>query len=116
MEQVAGLFSDPEPALGYFQELKKHKPRYIRDQLFLIKKAITKSNTPYVDLTLSFCQTHSIFSANDFKAVLEHHSQQESLPEEIQLEELLLKSVDPKQYAASPQKSNITDYESIVNP
>jgi len=115
MEQVAELFTDQQAALAYFERLKKARPRYIRDQILLIKKAIKKSNAPYADHTLRFCQTHSILSANDFRAVLDQFSQIETL-DEPDLEELLLKSVDRSQYGARPQKSSISDYESIVNP
>ena len=46
MEQVAELFTDQQAAMAYFASLKKTRPRYIRDQLLLVKKAITKSNAP----------------------------------------------------------------------
>ena len=114
-EQVAELFTDQEAAIVYFASLKKARPRYIRDQLMMIKKAIKKSNASYVDQALDFCQTHAIFSANDFKAVLDRLSQKKET-QEPDLAELLLESIDRSHYEATPQTSNISDYESIVNP
>jgi hypothetical protein len=115
MEQVAELFTDPEAAQAYFGQLQQAKPRYIRDQLLLIKKSIRKSNTAYADQALAFCRTNAIFNANDFRAVLDQLSKIDHVPEPA-LEELLMESVDRKNYSATPQKSSITDYESIVNP
>ena len=115
MEQVAALFTDQQAAIAYFASLKKTRPRYIRDQLLLVKKAIKKSNAPYADQALRFCQTNQIFSGNDFGAVLDRFSQKEEVSEP-DLAELLLESTDRSHYEASPQKSSISDYESIVNP
>ena len=115
MEQVAQLFTDQQAALRYFDSIKQAKPRYIRDQLSLSKKAINTSNAAHADQALSFCQSHKILSANDFRAVLDRLSQDEP-PPEPELEDLLLQSIDRSHYNASPHKSNISDYESIVNP
>lgn len=115
MEQLAESFSNQQAAKNYFAQLQKAKPRYIRDQLLLIKKAIDKSKLIDVDQTLEFCQVNRIFNANDFKAVLDKISQEPPvvIPP---LEELLIKSVDRKHFSVQPQTSSITDYESIVNP
>ena len=116
MEQVATLFSDQPVAMVYFASLRNIRPRYIRDQLLIIRKSLEKKATlPFADQALSFCQKHKIFSANDFRAVINKLSQNDQT-EEVALEELLLKSTDRSQYAASPQQSKISDYESIVNP
>ena len=115
MEQTAELFTDGQAAMEYFASLKKARPRYIRDQLLLVKKAMKKSNAPYADQALRFCQTHAIFSANDFRAVLDQFSQKEEVCEP-DVQNLLLESINRNHYQARPQKSNISDYESIVNP
>ncbi len=115
IEQVAELFTDRQAAQAYFVQIQQARPRYIRDQLLLIKKAIGKSNAQYADQALAFCQTHTILSANDFRAVLDKLSRKDQVPEP-ELEELLLQSVDRSHYSATPQKSDINDYESIVNP
>lgn len=114
MEQVAKLFPDQQPAQNYFAQLQKAKPRYIRDQLLLIKKSIHKSNEAYLGQALGFCQANSIYNAGDFTAVLESLSQESQAPEP-QLEGLLAKPANRKHFAATPQTSSIDDYESIVN-
>jgi transposase len=115
MDQVADLFTDQEVAQAYFAQIQQIKPRYIRDQLLLIKKSIRKSNAEYADQALIFCRNNTILSANDFKSVLDQLAQVDQIPEP-ELESLLLECVDRSHYSAIPQKSSITDYESIVNP
>ena len=115
IEQVATYFSKPEKAQAYFIQIQEDKPRYIRDQLQIIKKAADRSDTLSLDQALDFCSTHTILSANDFRAVLEKFNLSDQV--DVQdLEPLLLNSVDRSQYAATPQKSSIAEYESIVNP
>ncbi|MEZ5039972.1 MAG: IS21 family transposase [Saprospiraceae bacterium] len=115
IEQVAQLFTDQSSAQAYFAQLQQAKPRYIRDQLLLIKKAIGKSNAEYADQALKFCQTNTILNANDFSAVLDQLSRTDH-PAQVEVEQLLMEDVDRKHYLATPQKSSITDYESILNP
>jgi len=114
MEQVAKLFPDQHAAQNYFAQLQKAKPRYIRDQLLLIKKSIHKPNEAYLEQALGFCQANGIYNAGDFTAVLDSLSQKSQAPEP-QLEGLLAKPVNRKHFAATPQTSSIDDYESIVN-
>jgi transposase len=114
MEEVGQGFTDKQAAQEYFAQLQQVKGRYIRDQLLLIKKAIGKSEAVHIDQALVFCQTNSIFNATDFIAVLNKTSRPDLLPPP-QLEELLSKSVDRKQFSVQPQTSDITDYEAIVN-
>lgn len=114
MGQVAKLFPDQQTAQNYFTQLQKAKPRYIRDQLLLIRKAIHKSNEAYLGQALEFCQANGIFNAGDFTAVLDGLSLESPAPEP-RLEELLAKPVNRKHLSATPQTSRIDDYESIVN-
>lgn len=115
MEQVSQLFSDQQAAQKYFAQLQKVKPRYIRDQLLLIRKTAAKSKTGQMDEALEFCIANNIYSAGDFKAVVDKICREEKVPQP-QLEELLSQSIDPRHLSAQPQTSSISDYEFIVNP
>ena len=114
MEQVARLFPDQQAAQDYFVQLRKAKPRYIRDQLLNIRGSIHKSNEAHLGQALGFCQANNIFNAGDFAAVLDSFSLVSQAPKPL-LEELLAKPVNRKHLSATPQTSNIADYESIVN-
>ncbi|MCB9286483.1 MAG: hypothetical protein H6560_04130 [Lewinellaceae bacterium] len=114
MEQVASLFPDKQAAQNYFAQLRKARPRYIRDQLLNIRSSIRKSNEAYLGQALGFCQANNIFNAGDFTAVLDSFSLVSQAPKPL-LEELLAKPVNRKHLSATPQTSDINDYESIVN-
>ncbi len=106
--------SDKELAEKYLLQLQKAKSRYIRDQLLLIKKTIGKNKPVKLDEALVFCHTNRIYSARDFSAVLQKLNQDQTA-EEIPLEGLLMNQINPALFSATPQKSQISDYESIVN-
>lgn len=115
MEQVGKLFSNQQAAQSYFDQLRKTKPRYIRDQLLLIRKVASKSKTCQIDQALEFCLANSIYKASDFKAVVDKICLEQKMPQP-QIEDLVIHSIDPGHLSVQPQTSSITDYESIVNP
>ncbi len=67
-----GLFSDTEAADNYLKELYRIKNRYMRDQLLVLQKALEDTPRSVADQALEFCQKHQVYSAGDFKAVVEH--------------------------------------------
>ncbi|HUH47946.1 MAG TPA: IS21 family transposase, partial [Arenibacter sp.] len=60
LEQVAILFQDREKALQWLQMIRSDKPRYIRDQLLIIKNAIKEKEPQQVERALDYCIGHSI--------------------------------------------------------
>jgi len=111
---VASLFDNPELAKEYLLQIKQIKPRYIRDQLRLIRDSIKKDKGKCSNKALQFCHANRIYNAGDFNAVLQK-LQQEHPAEQIPLESLLMKQIPPAYMIAQPEKSQISDYESIVN-
>lgn len=114
-DQVSQLFSDPQAAQTYLAQLQKVKPRYIRDQLLIIRKAAAKSKPEQMDQALEFCQANRIYSAGDFKAVIEKLKREVKIAPPA-VEDLVMPSVDLTQLAIQPYTSSITDYEAIINP
>lgn len=115
IDQVAQQFTNPVLALEYLGELHKTKARYIRDQLQLVRQAIKDYPIEMVDQALAFCHTNRVFSANDLLAVTKKlaATDTEELPE---LTDGLLKDIDRTACDIEPYKSDINDYESIINP
>jgi transposase/predicted nucleic acid-binding Zn ribbon protein len=113
--EVSQLFSDPQAAQKYLAQLQQSKPRYIRDQLLLIRKTASKSQTEQMDQALEFCLTNNIYNASDFSSVVEKIKQEENTPLP-QVEDLVSPSIDLTQLTVQPYNSSITDYEAIVNP
>lgn len=54
----------------YLNELRNKYPRYIRDQLSLIKKCTEIGSLEVIDEALALCLERQLFSANDFQDVV----------------------------------------------
>jgi hypothetical protein len=113
IEEVAGLFPAPGQALIWLNHIKKDKPRYIRDQLLLIKEATEKYSPELIMKVLQYCLGNSITSAIDFKAIAAHYLQsKEPRANIVHLNPLSgkLSEVAFKQ----PEKSSIEDYQNLL--
>lgn len=71
VEAVSSHFTNGEIARKYFQELQKKYPRYLRDQLSVVKKCIDISSIGVLDDSLELCMERQLFSANDFQDVVQ---------------------------------------------
>jgi transposase len=112
--KAARLFTREEMALDWMELLRKEKPRYIRDQLDMIQKAIEGADPQKVELTLEYCLEKSIRRASDFKAILE--LQVNGAKQETGIVALNpLSGKMPENALVQPEKSNIGEYEAIVN-
>lgn len=108
------LFTDKEAAVSWMELLRKEKPRYIRDQIDMVQKAVEGADPEMVELTLQYCLEKSICSASDFKAILGlQQTNREAEPKTIVMNPLSGKM--PDSALIQPEKSNIGEYEEIVN-
>jgi len=94
--------------------LREKKPRYIRDQLDIIQKAIEGVDPKKVAFTLKYCVEKAIYSASDFKAILELQQSDRKAKPNIKVLNPLNGKVTENALIL-PQKSNIGEYEAIVN-
>ena len=110
------MFSNPELAKSYIEGIRAEKPRYVRDQLILIKQTIEITDKSIVDLTLQYCLQMKVFSANDFKSVAAGLSQKKSWEESTPL----ITPVNPLNGQSAsvaqsqPMQSSIVDYELLM--
>lgn len=113
VEQVSALFEDTEKAKAWISLIKADKPRYIRDQLIILRESIAMAETKDINSTLDYCFINKINSATDFKSILRCQRQQPKEPKIVQLNPLNGKV--PEIARIQPQKSAIEDYQSILN-
>lgn len=66
---ISCMFSNPELSTSYMEGIRAEKPRYVRDQLILLRQTIESTDAQTIDLTLHYCVQMKVFSANDFKSV-----------------------------------------------
>jgi len=115
IEQSAMTFSNKEMAQEYFDKIRKAMPRYTRDQVSLICKACDGKPNYLKDQALEYCYSNNIFRATDFKAVLEYFDKtsEHTKDEKVKLLDITT-SHNPKSQI-KPDKSNINDYNQIIN-
>ena len=67
IEVISVRFTNKSQATQYLNELRNRYPRYIRDQLNLIKKCIDLDSLEVINEALALCMERQLFSANDFQ-------------------------------------------------
>lgn len=113
IEEVCGLFAENEKARQWLHTIKKAKPRYIRDQLLIIKEALSRASSGEVNQALDYCVVNNISSASDFKSILA--CQKEPPKKEENLVQLNpLNGKVPDNAHVQPEKSSLKDYQSIL--
>ncbi|WP_251028036.1 hypothetical protein [Bacillus sp. ISL-77] len=70
IEIISEHFTHKAQARAYLNELRNRYPRYLRDQLSLIKKCIELGSLEVIDDALAICMERQLFSANDFQDVV----------------------------------------------
>lgn len=115
IDQLSCKFSDPTAAKKYLQLVRKSNPRYIRDQLLLLRKMIEKYDIDIMDTVLEFCIQNNILKATDMeslakKVIAENNGQQTGKQEPIEI-----KTLNKTVFKIIPEKSNISDYKSLMN-
>jgi transposase len=119
IEALCMLLEQPVQAKEWFYSLKAAKPRYIRDQLLIVKGAIESSTSSIADKALQYCISNKINSATDFKSIIAYYQQEEQKyhiqepgAKIIQLNPL--NGITSQDAFKQPEKSALEDYESIL--
>lgn len=117
MQEFAALFDDPEEALGWIYNIKADKPRYIRDQIQLLKTTVQTLDPLIATRALYYCCEFYIYSATDFKFIAEKMAR-----ERIDLARQVISPPNNPlsgkalfNASSEPAKSNLNSYESIFN-
>lgn len=113
MDQLCSLLQQPEQAKEWLSTIKSAKPRYIRDQLSILRQVIESAELDLVDKTLQYCIANKITSATDFKSIITHYKQDVEEPGGKVVQLNPLKGAVPPGAIKEPNKSSIEDYQSI---
>jgi len=109
--QVSRLFKDEEKGKEWLDMIRSDKPRYIRDQLIMVRETLTSTNPELIDRTLLYCLSNQIYSAADFKSILASQKPGKKEAKVIQLNPL--SGAIPQGADIQPNTSSINDYESL---
>ena len=100
----------------YLADIEKDKPRHYHDNLRIIQKNIKSSFPETVRLALIYCHENRILNANHFAEVLNYFEKEQNL-QNIKHSICIDTNHWSKQQNQDmhPQKSDINEYESIMN-
>jgi len=108
---TAGMFHNPDLALQYFDMIRKEKPRYLRDQVQTIAKAIEGKNKQLVADVLQKCVEQQYAGAILFRELLELQQAEKDYPAPQLGKIILLDIANNKKADTRPDKSNLDTYE-----
>ena len=118
IEELSTLLPDPIQARVWLDLIKKDKPRYIRDQIIIIKETLKVIEPQLIESVFYYCIENKIASAIDFKAIAAHYIQIEKAAKESGAKVVALNPLNGiimQEAFEAPQKSSIDDYQSILN-
>ncbi|MEQ9304088.1 MAG: hypothetical protein RJQ14_09255 [Marinoscillum sp.] len=105
------LFKDEERGKEWLDMIRGDKPRYIRDQLIMIRETLTSTDPDLIDKTLKYCLSNQIYSAADFKSILSSQEPRKTETKVVKLNPL--SGNIPEGANLQPNTSSIDDYESF---
>ena len=113
IDELSGQFIDPGQAKEYFLQIRKDKPRYIRDQLQHIKKLAGIFDMEVISQALIFCIENRIYRATDLESVAKKIHSQRSQDSTIK-QPIDIKTINQTSHKIIPNKSDISDYQSLM--
>lgn len=114
---VADEFEDAELAHDYLEEVQQKYPRYIRDQLGLISKAL-QTDPVISNEALEECVQRGLYSATEFSDVVQHIKRQRQMNSEpnspLNAQWKPLYAVDESVIRTKPQTRDIDEYLAVL--
>ena len=115
IQQVSQMFDDTQSARQFLEAIHAEKPRYIRDQLILIRQTIEMFDKQTINEALAYCCHNSIYSAVDFKTVVKQNIRNKTkLIEPVITRKNPLSTSPSPNTTIIPSKSKIIDYEKLM--
>lgn len=110
IDQVCKGLEHPEQGLLLLEAIRTEKPRYIRDQVLLLKTAIETHPPAVMTQALSYCVANKLYSAVDLKSIAAHIHQQQTIPAAKVVHINPLNGTMPNAAFIQPATSTIEDY------
>lgn len=115
IDHVAADYQEPEIAKEYLNQIRKDNPRYIRDQLALIKKQGQRYGMKVMQQSMSFCIHNKIFKATDMESVAKKILAETNNLTPEPPATIRVKSLNKSTFKITPEKSSIADYNNLMN-
>jgi hypothetical protein len=115
MTELAFRFPDPIAAEDFFENIRIVKPRYIRDQLLVVKEAINEEPSDVIEKALNFCIRNKLYSAVDFKDAVKHYAKEQhsNTTSDKSVEIMSFSLTSMEKIKTKPQIRDISEYTKI---
>jgi transposase len=115
MEEVTKMMPDKDTGSFFIYKVYKDKPRYVRDNLLLLKKHLPELNKDIVQQSVDFCLENNIYNSKKLIEIANHYtSQQQKISNTIiKIPDIKINSEIIKTDFI-PQRSKLSTYESIM--
>jgi len=117
ISDVSLLFEDTVLAKQYLDCIHREKPRYIRDQLIILRQTLNGTGKHLIIKTLQHCVDMQIYSANDFKSVADSYLKKQARKETCHIDPISSNPLSGTMLGIAnyqPGKSSISDYDHLM--
>jgi transposase len=114
IDELSCQFVNPDQVREYLLQIRHDKPRYIRDQLQYIKKLTGTFDMEVMNRAMSFCIENKIYRATDLGSVAKKIHSQNTMETTIS-PPVTINTINRTAYKIIPNKSDISDYQSLMN-
>ncbi|MFO8086816.1 MAG: IS21 family transposase [Bacteroidales bacterium] len=111
---LASKFPDKKLAGEFFQCVRKNNPRYVRDQLQLIKKTLQTHGVQIMCQVMNICKENDIYRATDIEGMAQQMALQNNQQQPI-TNGVEIKTLDRSAFKILPKRSNIDDYKQLLH-
>ena len=115
IEELSGQFEDTQAAKDYFEQIRQDNPRYIRDQLLLVRKLTNGYDMDIMNQALSFCIANKILKATDLESLVEKMAAESQKKTSNETPIVSIRTINNDAFRITPQKSDISDYQNLMN-
>jgi len=114
-EEIVSMFPDRLAVSTFLEDIRADKPRYIRDQLLVVKEAIKGHGPSTINKALDFCTKNRLYSAMDFKDAIVHYAkeQQYQAPQKESFKVIPVSLDSLERIKTRPQVRDIKEYADI---
>ncbi|MEO5602349.1 MAG: IS21 family transposase [Cyclobacteriaceae bacterium] len=111
---ICNRFENIIAAKDWLCAIQSDKPRYVRDQLLIIRQVIETTEALVFNKAMIFCHQNKILSAVDFKAIADQQVKPLQTIDQEKIVRLNPLSGVKNKHLTEPEKSSIQDYEQLL--
>ena len=114
IKQVSSLFANQQQAIDYLQMMRQDNPRYIRDQLLMIRKMSEDFGMQVMDTVIDFCLQNRILKATDMESIAKKMKIENNTGQQNCSEPIVINTLNKSAFKIIPEQSNISDYKNLM--